>query len=352
MRKRVKDSWQQVPGQLVQLDISGDRFVGVDSKFQVFYRKGAGSSWEQLDGSFKQVSVNHQGEMVGVSTSRELCYKLNSKSSWVKMQGQFDSGYIRYNAIIACNIGHQVFLHLHKSQKPIVCERYRVTMNDFVEPSKVQFKKLEWKLRDVAQDIDGQLWGLTEAYTPVFSDNRGETWSQVNGAFRQISVSHGIVYALDMEGQLYRRKGLEGQWKSQSKKLVQVCVDSYETVYGIDADNELRMKRGKDGKWVETAWKGKFSQIDVCSGNIVGVDISGKAVLQAERINSMRNSIFAQLSVDVNGQLVGCTPDKRIFYKRGTDKDWQQLPLAPKSASLKNNRIVACTQDNTVYISV
>lgn len=73
-------SWKKVEGRLKQLDVGTDCVFGVNDHDEIYYRSGissgnpAGTSWVQLPGSLKHISVSPSGAVWGVNNHNEVSW--------------------------------------------------------------------------------------------------------------------------------------------------------------------------------------------------------------------------------------------------------------------------------------
>ena len=204
------NSWLDIQGTLVQLDVGFDNFWGVNSVNLIYYRLGItssspqGSGWNQIDVGFVWVSVSPRGSVWAVDESGQLCHRRDSSNA-------LPTG-----------------------------TAWDVMANDMQRVDAGQAGV--WAL-----DNAGLLYYRHGTYGD--DGSTGTEWRAVEGRrFSSISSGRDLVVAVNSEGEVWLRTGLGPDtpaglaWLRLAGKMRQVDIYQSGTVvalWGVDFNNEV-----------------------------------------------------------------------------------------------------------------
>jgi Tectonin domain/Metallo-peptidase family M12B Reprolysin-like len=198
-------TWAQVSGALKWVSVGSDGTVwGVNSSDDVF--RWTGSGWTHIAGKLKQISVGTAARVWGVNSNDDVFQWTGS--GWTHIAG---------------------------------------------------------KLKNVSVAPDGTVWGVNAA-DDVFHYLGSNRWQQIGGKLVQVSVaSAGTIWGVNANDDVFRYLG-NNQWQAIPGKLICVAAASDGTVWGVNRANNI-FRYTPATSWVLTP--GLLKEISAGSDNLV-----------------------------------------------------------------------------------
>jgi len=174
-----KNNWEQIPGKLTYISVSGENVWGVNDKGEIYHWNGA--AWNLIPGSLAQISVGCDGTVWGVNKNGAIYRMTSASGTWKLMPGkvtQIAVGSARN--IWALNAG-DVFRWDHEENN---------------------WKHIPGKLTYISASGE-EVWGTNDK-EEIYHWN-GASWSLMPGNLPQISVGcDGAVWGISNTQDLYR----------------------------------------------------------------------------------------------------------------------------------------------------
>jgi hypothetical protein len=204
-------TWNQISGNLRWVSVGSDGTVwGVNTANNIY--RYAGNQWQQIPGALRQISVGNANNVWGVNAAGNIYFWTGS--AWQQVAGA---------------------------------------------------------LTNVSVAPDGTVWGVNSAGN--IYRRSGSTWQQIPGALVQISVgSASIVWGVNAAGNIYRWTG--STWQQIPGALTCVAAASDGTVWGVNSAGNIYRYNSGSNNWTMTA--GGLSEISVGAAPLIwGVNSAG-----------------------------------------------------------------------------
>lgn len=232
------NKWTQIPGKLMQLDVSGHEVWGVNAYFDVFRRSGitkdnpVGDGWIHVEGE----------EMKWVSVSEGKVWALGRDDS-IYIRGGFQKGFLEGRI----------------------------------------WRKVDGLL--VTVSVSGNnVWGTSKDLSVFYREGvsarnpDGDRWKNVPGkGMKQVTVGRDTVWGVDANDKVWIRRGVSSKnrrgedWVYVGGILKGISTGGKKEVWGVNRNDFVFRRNGVGpGKEIGTSWANlvgrlKHIAVDVCS---------------------------------------------------------------------------------------
>jgi hypothetical protein len=228
--------------------IPQDDYVwGVDSKDQIFQRRGPGN-WASVPGGLKQVSVDSEIAF-GVNSADSIYWTTGITGAWTKTTGG-----LKDVSVTGEGQAQDKFMVWGVNSKD----------NIYLSKDKgATWAQIPGGLKQISASGDN-VWGVNSADKIYYRKGEGGSWTLVPGGLKQVSVSGDVVFGVNSNDDIYTTKDKAKTWKQIPGKLKWVSV-SKNSVWGVNSNDDIYFSPGDTGNWRQIP--GKLKQISVSAGS-------------------------------------------------------------------------------------
>ena len=349
-RYKGNNAWQRISGALKNVDVSDQgRVWGVNNNQDIYRRTG--DSWQHIDGKAIQVSVGKSGVWV-VNTNHDIYYRAGTSgdkdtagTNWVNISGKLKWISSGRNIVVGCNSNNDIFYRTGVSQDNPTGDSWVHVSGKLVQI-------------DVHEDLTVGVNSSDHIYKSSVrhSDKNRDSptvlvgnWSQYSGLLTCVSKGKSGVWGVNRNEDIYQQNGQS--WQSVPGKLVQISSGS--EVWGVNRSDEIYRYKGNN------AWQrisGALKNVDVSDqGRVWGVNNNQDIYRRTGDSWQHIDGKAIQISVGKSGVWVVNT-NHDIYYRAGTfgDKDtagtnWVNISGKLKWISSGRNIVVGCNSNNDIF---
>ncbi|HKO58023.1 MAG TPA: tectonin domain-containing protein [Thermoanaerobaculia bacterium] len=205
-------SWTQMAGALKWVSVGQDGTVwGVNANDDIF--RWNGGTWDNIAGKLKQISVGNANNVWGVNAADDI-FRWNG-SSWDNIAGKLKNVSVGSDGTVwGCNASDDIFRRSGNTWQTIA-----------------------GKLKQVSVANASTVWG-TNADDAIFQWN-GSGWNPINGALRVVSAAYdGTVFGVNAADNVFRYLG-NNAWQTMPAALTQISAASLTNLWGVNGANDI-----------------------------------------------------------------------------------------------------------------
>jgi hypothetical protein len=208
-------SWEQISGGLKYVSVGADGTTwGVNANDQIFRRDG--SSWTLVSGALKQISVGNSMNVWGVNAADNI-FQWNG-GGWTQVAGALKHVSVGNDGTVwGVNASDNIFRRDGSS-----------------------WTQIPGALKQISVGNAANVWGVN-AGDDIFRRN-GSSWTQIPGALKHVAVaSDGTVWGVNAGDAIFRRNG--NSWQLVSGALKQISVGAPNQIWGVNSSDNIYKRR-------------------------------------------------------------------------------------------------------------
>jgi hypothetical protein len=209
------NSWQGVPGLLMQASTDGNNVCGVTGSHTIFCSPFGGTAWTLKPGLLRQISVDN-GKVCGVTGSDDVfCSDSYNNIQWKHVPGKLRQIDVSGNTMCGVDGGHNIFC--------------------------ASFGRNDWSLkpgllRHISID-NGRACGVTGGDDVFCADNiNNPNWQLVPGKLRQIDLSGNKMCGVDGGENIFCADYKKNNWELKPGKAKNITLSGTRAYVTNNAD--------------------------------------------------------------------------------------------------------------------
>lgn len=209
------NSWQSVPGLLMQASTDGNNVCGVTGSHTIFCSPFGGTAWTLKPGLLKQISIDN-GKVCGITGSDDVfCSDSYNNIQWKQVPGKLRQIDVSGNTMCGVDGGHNIFC--------------------------ASFGKNDWSrkaglLKHISID-NGRACGITGSDDVFCADNiNNPNWQLVPGKLRQIDLSGNKMCGVDGGENIFCADYKKNNWVLKPGKAKNITLSGTRAYVTNNAD--------------------------------------------------------------------------------------------------------------------
>ena len=212
------------------------------------------------------------------------------------------------------------------------------------------WEQISGKLKQISVGDGGEVWGVNSA-NDIYRYNGNQTWTQIAGKLKHVSVGqNGVVWGIGPSDTIHRYNG-NNTWTTISGSLKQVDVGPLGEVWGVNSSNNIFRYNGNNTWTQVTGASLKYVSVGE-SGVVFGVAPDGK-IYRSNGTNTWALIAGNLKQIDFGPDLAiwGVNSADQIFRYEGGGA-WTQMPGLLKHISIgpEGHRWGVNSSDNVYHM--
>lgn len=209
------NSWQSVPGLLMQASTDGNNVCGVTGSHTIFCAPFAGTAWTLKPGLLKQISIDN-GKVCGVTGSDDVfCSDSYDNIQWKQVPGKLRQIDVSGDNMCGVDAGHNIFC--------------------------ASFGRNNWSLKPGLLkhiSIDGNRVCGVNGGDEIFcaDDFRNPNWQKIPGLLKQIDLSGNKMCGVNAGEDIFCADYKQGNWQLKPGKAKNISLSGARAYVTNNAD--------------------------------------------------------------------------------------------------------------------
>jgi hypothetical protein len=213
-------TWTQISGALKWVSVGQDGTTwGVNASDSIFRYQG-NNTWQPISGKLKQISVGNANNVWGVNAGGNIFRWTGS--AWQQVNGALKNVSVAADGTVwGCNVNDDIFRYLGNNQ----------------------WQNVGGKLKQISVGSTNIVWGVNSS-NKIFKWLGGNNWQQIPGALTCVAAaSDGTVWGVNASNNIFRYQVSSNSWVTTSGALKEISVGSTNQVWGVNASDQIYKRR-------------------------------------------------------------------------------------------------------------
>ena len=352
-------NWQQISGKLIQVSVGESGVWGVNAANNIYYRTGtygdvdtAGSGWQQVPGKLKWISSG-SGLVVGVNSANNIYYRAGISAdnpvgtNWVRVSGGLMQIEVNKDEVVGTNTANNIYRSPVKAAR--AADQTVIT---------AVWEQIPGGLTRISNGQSG-VWGVNKADNIYKLNADGKSWTRISGGLVQVS-SGASVWGVNRNDNIYKYLG-NNNWQQIPGGLVNIDVSDKDHVWGVNRGHNIY-------RWTGSNWQhiaGGLIQVSVGESGVWGVNAANNIYYRTGTYGDVdtAGSGWQQVPGGLkwissgSGLVVGVNSANNIFYRAGisaanpTGTTWVKVNGGLMQIEVNTDEVVGTNSANNIYRS-